>query len=514
MQVSVLITLFLSIIISSLVQDHQLSGLLMGDWIMQTEPFYRLILRHCGLMISGVIVFALGVKLILRLTLKQMESASSRITIKLPGRVDLLLQFITLFSFVVLITVGGWCRFVNDELTFVKWQVCIQIITLLPYVIMMMFKWFFFYDINYYIRSRLVAGQVATGMVTRPAWSRKEYMIFQFRHGFLIVAVPVLSVMFGRDLLQSVFIRFSLMQYVTKEQMALASTGVILIIFLLLPLIIRYVWSTEPLSAGPLRYRLSRFCNFIGLRYQNILLWKTYSGVANAAVMGLLWRVRYVLMSDMLIEQLDDDQIEAVFGHEAGHIKYHHIPFLMMYVIAATSIIGICSEGIRLLFAGPLNDVVFISAYISYIKIAIFGMIVGIMIYVFGIVSRHFERQADVYGALALEQVSKHRLLQLSEAEVSALDKVNIKDCHDYLGSHGARVMASALENIGHLNGISIYSRSWRHSSLATRITHLSFLSREHGALRRFMTTVGVIKGGIVLALLITIAVSAFFSKP
>lgn|GEM_PF-806487 len=512
MQVSVLITLFLSIIISSLVQDRQLSDLLLGRWLVQSEPFYMVALRHCGLVGCGVLVFAFLVRWILSITLKCMETTTaSRKRVKLPGRVDLLIQFMLMSSFVAMMTVGGWCRFVNEDLVFIKWQVCIQMVMLLPYLIMLVFKWYFFYDINFFTRNQLVTSPLRARNVARPVWTRKEYLIFQFRHSFLIVIVPVLSVLFGRDLLQWVFTHFSLSKYVTNTQMAMASSGVIFIIFLLLPLIIRYVWSTEPLSAGPLRFRLNRFCDFIGMRYRNILLWKTYSGVANAAVMGLIWRVRYVLMSDMLIEQLEDEQIEAVFGHEAGHIKYHHIPFLMMYVVAATSMIGIGSEGIRLLFQGPLAGIVFIAPYVFYLKIVLFGVIIGCLIHGFGVVSRHFERQADVYGALALEQVLLHRLLDLSERDFSALGKVNIKKCQEYLGSHGATVMASALENIGHLNGISIYSRSWRHSSLATRITHLGYLAREEGALRRFMTTVGAIKVGIVSLLFITIVISTFF---
>ena len=61
------------------------------------------------------------------------------------------------------------------------------------------------------------------------------------------------------------------------------------------------------------------------LRYREILLWHTENNMGNAAVVGLVPRLRYILLSDLLLETMDDRQIEAVFAHEIGHIVHEDV---------------------------------------------------------------------------------------------------------------------------------------------------------------------------------------------
>jgi len=103
---------------------------------------------------------------------------------------------------------------------------------------------------------------------------------------------------------------------------------------------------------------------------------------------------------------------------------------------------------------------------------------------VFGWVSRRFERQADVYGAVAAAR-------QAEEAEGKGR-----------LPVRGAMIMGAALERIAMLNGISMCSRSWRHSSIASRIGFLRRLASEDGAYRRFRRTLVLVKTGIVMLVL------------
>ena len=88
-------------------------------------------------------------------------------------------------------------------------------------------------------------------------------------------------------------------------------------IFLASPVLLRRIWSTTPLPDGPLRTKLLKLCNRIGLRVAEILIWHTDGVMVNAAVVGLVPRMRYILLSDTLLEAMTEDEIEAVFGHEA-----------------------------------------------------------------------------------------------------------------------------------------------------------------------------------------------------
>ena len=78
----------------------------------------------------------------------------------------------------------------------------------------------------------------------------------------------------------------------------------------------------------------------MGLNYRRILIWESDGMVVNAAVMGLFRPVRYILLSDGLLEMMDDAKIEAVFGHEAGHVKCRHIEFYLLFAVLSMLIVG------------------------------------------------------------------------------------------------------------------------------------------------------------------------------
>jgi len=106
------------------------------------------------------------------------------------------------------------------------------------------------------------------------------------------------------------------------------------IVILFSPLLLRRVLHTEPLPTSPLRERLEVMSKSSGIRYREILLWRTHNNTGNAAVMGILPQVRYVMLSDLLLETMSDDQIAAVFAHELGHVKHRHILWYVVFFIA------------------------------------------------------------------------------------------------------------------------------------------------------------------------------------
>ena len=69
------------------------------------------------------------------------------------------------------------------------------------------------------------------------------------------------------------------------------------------------------------------------MRYRDILVWRTHSNMGNAAVMGILPHMRYVLLSDLLLETMTDEQIEAVFAHEMGHVVHRHMAWFVLFFV-------------------------------------------------------------------------------------------------------------------------------------------------------------------------------------
>ena len=144
---------------------------------------------------------------------------------------------------------------------------------------------------------------------------------------------------------------------------------------------------------GPLRQRLEAVCRRHNIRYRNVLLWRTDHNMGNAAVMGLIPQVRYILMSDLLLETMTDEQIEAVFAHEVGHIIHRHMLwFAVFFGTMMFALVGLSQplDSLTQRFASP--QAIWPSA------VATLAAALGCLT-VFLFLSRKFERQADVFAA-------------------------------------------------------------------------------------------------------------------
>ena len=83
----------------------------------------------------------------------------------------------------------------------------------------------------------------------------------------------------------------------------------------------------EPMEEGDLKTRLFALADRTGFLAQTILVMdgSKRSGHSNAFFSGF-GRFRRIVLFDTLIEQMDEEQLEAVLAHEIGHYKLGHIP--------------------------------------------------------------------------------------------------------------------------------------------------------------------------------------------
>ena len=92
----------------------------------------------------------------------------------------------------------------------------------------------------------------------------------------------------------------------------------------------------EPLEDGALKDRLFALADRTGFKAQTILVMdgSKRSGHSNAFFAGF-GRFRRIVLFDTLIEQMNEEQLEAVLAHEIGHYKLGHIPKII--VLSAVS---------------------------------------------------------------------------------------------------------------------------------------------------------------------------------
>ncbi|MGA3065716.1 MAG: M48 family metalloprotease [Tepidisphaeraceae bacterium] len=287
------------------------------------------------------------------------------------------------------------------------------------------------------------------------------YFNAKFRSGMLFTAAPVIVLLILRDIfwlvLNPILTRWDWFATHPSAVDMIASAPATLCILILAPEILRRVLQTVPMPDSPLRRRLETICWKYRIGYRNVLLWQTSYQVGNAAVMGLVRQTRYVLLSDLLVETMSDEQIEAVFAHELGHVVHRHLLWL-----AATA------TGIMFLVAGPgaaLADR--LAAHWPQmpegLQWALWGAAgLGLFAAAFGYVSRKFERQADVFAARTVQSI--HGPAPLAKSSV---------------GEQGAEIFCAALRRIAAVNNIPMTAASWSHGSIARRMRFLAELGRQ-----------------------------------
>jgi STE24 endopeptidase len=343
----------------------------------------------------------------------------------------------------------------------------------------------------------------------------RDYLVANIRQQLLLMLLPVLLILLVRDL-ALVILRLSgmtLSSVETFENAILLPAG--LTVFIFAPALLRHVLNTQALPDSPLRRRLEGICRRAGLRYREILLWNTHYSMGNAAVMGLVPRLRYILLSDLLLETLTDQQIEAVFAHEVGHIVHRHMAWYAVFfagIALAAMGPGAAVEAWLHQRASTSNALGIGGQRVLEVLLALSSL--GAMILAFGYISRRFERQADVFAARMLESNWRGQeaagLPRGSAPGAAAAPAAPAapplavasfplrQDSH--VGQYGATVFSSALDRVAAINNIPVAARSWCHGSILSRMDRLRELSCDPDLTRRFDLKMSLLYAGILTA--------------
>ncbi len=237
----------------------------------------------------------------------------------------------------------------------------------------------------------------------------------------------------------------------------------LLVVFMLFapPLVVR-LWSCRPLPLGARRSLIENFCQEENFQVKEIVLWPDSGGAfLTAGVMGLHRYCRYLLVTEGLLNILDDNELRAVLAHEMGHVKERHLFFYLIFLLG------------YLILAYPLSTVSFLLVLASDLPLQVMSrsdsefltmisvlstlplvlLLVFYFRFLFGFFIRNFERQADLY----------------------------------VFGVMGRPYpLISALEKVGLYSGNIRDVPSWHHFSIKQRVDFLAaavskpFLLRHH----------------------------------
>jgi Zn-dependent protease with chaperone function len=384
------------------------------------------------------------------------------------------------------------------------------LVMLVPFFVGILVVWVMLYPADRAIRRVQFDRQLQAGILHRQVWRLRTYLGYMFRQHVLIIAVPMVPIAIARDMIYDY--RWKLRAWTHVPWGDQAVWGIVAgLIFFFAPVMLRFIWSTRVLPPGELREKLECISRRMGLKYRQILIWQSDGMVVNAAVMGLLRPVRYVMLSDGLMEMLDDHKIEAVFGHEAGHVKLHHIQFYLLFALLSMLIVGGTME---LAMAAQRHWPAWFppaGKFDDYLQVAAAAEIVLLWATFFGKVSRRFEWQADLFGAASVTPPAEgcdRPCIVHGTAKVAG-EEDGVPVC-----ATAATTFADALDRIAELNGISPEAGSWLHGSIGQRTRLLRGYVYQPASAARLVRTVRVIKGLLVVGVSIGLVIAAWLYWP
>jgi STE24 endopeptidase len=375
----------------------------------------------------------------------------------------------------------GYGRWVLEDLRLQPVPLVGHALVFAPFIVALLLNWLLEYPFYRAMRARIAQEQLLAGAAARPGWTLREYLGYNLRHHLLFVAVPVGLILLLTDSLHLAgpYLPEKLAQTIVVGGSMLCTGAV----FLAAPLLIVRIWRTGRLPAGRLRDDLQRICRQMRLKVRDLLIWRSGGMIANAGVMGLIGRVRYVLLSDALLEQMDDREIKAIFAHEAGHIVSHHLFYALLFAISSVTLCGAAGAAVE---GAGLPE--WAAQAVTFVLLA------AAWAFGFGWISRRFERQSDVIAAW------------FAAPDGPSGD--------GRITPEGAAVFARSLERVAQLNGMSPRQWNWRHGSIARRVEYIIYLGSTAGNRRDIDRVVRGIKlalwaAALLSALLVVLAVLA-----
>ena len=413
------------------------------------------------------------------------------------GRVRRVLVFVNLTAAGLSVFAFGWGWAVRHSLR-VGWRgesvlaPFAELAVPLPYFLTLFGCWLVHYDAE-----RVLA---AGGRGFR---SRGAYVSHNLRQLALLAGLPV-----GLFVTQQTLVRFA-PEETAEVWYRVASVAVVPVILLLVPLVIRPLLGLRPLPPGPTRDRLAALAARLRFRHADLLVWPTHGAVVNAMIVGLLPRVRYVVFTDRLLDELPADELDAVFGHEVGHARHGHLWYYTLFLGLSLSVLA--ALALYAEAALKARGVAFPDEYASWVILVPILPVAAYVFVAFGLLSRRCERQADVAGC---------RAVSCGDPACGGHDAGTAYPAGGTgLCPTGIRTAARALERVYHLNGhdgpddngpwtvgsvargVAAWVRAWQHAPMPRRVAFLLSLLDDRGRERRFQRRLLVLRWALVLGL-------------
>ncbi|TVS03674.1 MAG: hypothetical protein EA423_08220 [Phycisphaerales bacterium] len=443
--------------------------------------------QSLGVTLGGFALLAVWTDLMVRLRLRRIDRRGRGIDVFRAMRSSARARTLATVWLAVSVVVFGWLEAVRSV---VGDPVLLdELLSMLPLFVVWACSWWSVEPVERRLREATLLRRLDEGLPVGPGPSRWVFVLDAMRHQVLLILVPLMFAASWIETLEKLSMGDGrIAMWLQDDLVRLGATlAGLLVVFAFAPMLLRMIWDTTPLGDGAIRARLRNLGERHGVGLGRLLIWRTHGTVLNAAVTGLFPGVRAVLLSDALVDQLDERQIEAVAAHEVGHIRRRHIPWLAGAAIVLLTGVSVVVSMLVFAVWGPIA----MDDWRGAAAIAL-GLLAGMA--VFGVVSRRFEWQADAFAA--------QHMSGLSTARGASDPEIHIRE-------DAADAMVGALERVAIGNGIAPERRSWRHGSIRRRQRNLEKIVGLPALALPIDRQVRIVKIAIILCGVITVLLLA-----
>jgi len=415
------------------------------------------------------------------------------------GKFQRRIPWLTLGVWIAAVVPCGWAFTVREQAASdwlgrgqaLMWPAA-EVLVSLPYFIALLCNWSSRFALDRALF--LSSDKVRRGEASPEFWSRPGYVLFQARTLSLYLGLPM-ALCLAQQTLARIAPEFSgsdLAGWLTL----FGSFGTLVIFPWLVP---RFLGLT-PMPADEHRAEFEFASRRLRIRFAQFYVWPTRGQMINAMVLGIVPHIRYVIFTDRLLEELSREERLAVFGHEAGHARHHHLPFYVLFLALSGIVVGTATLGLNALIPWPPSW----NEWTGLLSLPIIGVYFFIA---FGWLSRRCERQADVFGA---------RVGSCFDPHCTDHDDETILGDRNSLCRTGIRAMIQALDRVGDLTGSGAVPdtrraklwalvRAWQHGSMHARIEFLQRMRDDPTLAARadslaFRTRLGLAVGLVLFA--------------
>ena len=239
-----------------------------------------------------------------------------------------------------------------------------------------------------------------------------DLFLFWMRMQMTFVTAPILLAFFVADCVLLTDVVSLATDWQPAIWMAVGIVAVVAALFY--PKLMLLFWPTKKVQDADLLARVAKLCRWSGMKTRQLLIWRTGNSIVNAAAVGTFPGTEVILVSDMLLEKFDADEVDAVVLHELGHVKHHHSIKRTAWIMLPLLMLGLDeSLGLGLHRAasdwGPLLQHSPAICYLAYLLI------------VLRTVFRSMEFQADRFAIETLAKHSSSRSVELTLEKMAVI---------------------------------------------------------------------------------------------